>query len=244
MTTLDDLVLLHRRALDDMGRLLAATGSADLTRPTPCAEWDLQALIGHLIGQNLGFAAAMATGDAEPEAYRSRPPSADAAGSPAGLERAWEASVRALTDAVTSATGASQVGGIRLVEISDSLRFPLAMVLTFQLLDTAVHAWDVAASLGRAYRPDSDVLAVVLSAAAQIPTGANRLLPGAAFAPPLSGSAGAGMGEDGGDSGEREVGAEADWRRALALVGRSSHWQPAELRTGSAADPVRSGPGR
>ena len=54
-----DLRALHQRALDDGRPLLDRVGAADLDRPTPCAGWDLRALVAHLIGQNHGFAEAV-----------------------------------------------------------------------------------------------------------------------------------------------------------------------------------------
>jgi uncharacterized protein (TIGR03083 family) len=43
----------------DAGSLVDRIGPADLARPTPCAGWDLRALLAHLIGQNHGFAEAV-----------------------------------------------------------------------------------------------------------------------------------------------------------------------------------------
>ena len=38
--------------------LTALISPADLARPTPCAEWDLRALLAHMTAQHRGFAAA------------------------------------------------------------------------------------------------------------------------------------------------------------------------------------------
>ena len=49
----------HRRALDLSAAMVARVGPGDLIRPTPCADWLLGTLLAHMIGQNLGFAAAV-----------------------------------------------------------------------------------------------------------------------------------------------------------------------------------------
>jgi len=92
---------------------------------------------------------------------------------------------------------------VLLPEISAERRFPVRVVLGFHTLDTAVHAWDVATALGRTWRPDPELVAVVLEQARSIPAGPARTAPGAAFAPVL-----AAAGED-------------PWTTALALVGRA-----------------------
>ena len=92
---------------------------------------------------------------------------------------------------------------VLLPEISTERRFPVPVVLGFQTLDTAVHAWDVATALGRVWRPDPPLVAVVLGQARLIPGGPARTAPGAAFAPALAAE-------------------DADpWVTALALVGRA-----------------------
>lgn len=184
---------LHRRALDSAGTVLARVRPADLVRPTPCAGWDLHALLGHIIGQNHGFADAVGTADAPLAAYADRPPE------PAGVGEAWQTSADVLATAFAAAPLDRRV---LLAEFSDEVRFPVARVVGFHLLDTAVHAWDVATALGETFRPDDDIVAETLAQARQIPDGPNRLQLGASFAPALAGD---------GD----------DWNDALALLGRT-----------------------
>jgi Mycothiol maleylpyruvate isomerase N-terminal domain len=56
------------------------------------------------------------------------------------------------------------------------------LAIGFQLVDNVVHAWDVAASLGRRPELDADVVAAALAVARQVPDGSERDRPGAAFA--------------------------------------------------------------
>jgi uncharacterized protein (TIGR03086 family) len=192
-----DLRALHQRALDDGRPLLDRVGAADLDRATPCAGWDLRALVAHLIGQNHGFAEAVdsaAAGvDAPRSAFAARPADPDAF----GLE--WWASAERLVSAFAAA---SLDRPVLLVEISEQARFPVATAVGFQLLDTVVHNWDVATALGSAYRPDDELVTATLAQARRVPDGPQRRAPGAAFAPALA--------APGGDA----------WELTLSLLGR------------------------
>ncbi|WP_232662849.1 TIGR03086 family metal-binding protein [Pseudonocardia sp. TRM90224] len=188
-----DLRPLHRRALDDTTGLIARIGPDDLTRPSPCVGWDLRALLGHMVGQNHGFAAAVEDGDAPRSAYAERPPEPDA------VEADWKESADRLATAFAAADLDTPV---RMAEMSDDMRFPAGLVLSFHLLDSTVHAWDVATTLGIAYTPDDELVAATLKIARGIPGGPVRETVDAPFGPilPYSGT--------------------DDWRIALALVGR------------------------
>jgi uncharacterized protein (TIGR03086 family) len=190
---------LHHRALDLATGILDRVGPGDAVRPTPCPPWDLHALLGHMIGQNHGFAAALEIGagpavDVPVSAFAPRPPGPD-------LVSEWKVSTDRLTVAFDRADLACPV---LLPEISEQFRFPAAMVIGFHLLDTVVHGWDVATALGVAYRPDDELVAVTLRIAEQVPDGPVREQPGASFAPALPVP-------DGTDP----------WHRALALLGRT-----------------------
>jgi uncharacterized protein (TIGR03086 family) len=193
MQAITDLRTLHLRAIESATTVLARVTPTDLARPTPCTGWDLRTLIGHVIGQNHGFAEAVERGDAPVEAFAGRPPDPDR------IEAAWRASSDRLTSAFASADADRQV---RLVEISRDVTFPLATVVGFQLLDTVVHTWDVATALGEPFRPDDELVAATVAQAERVPGGPARTRSGAAFAPALTPS-----GDDG-------------WSRALALLGR------------------------
>src|SRR5580693_2993870 len=53
MTSDADTVALLERALDQTARLIAAIEPGQAGLATPCAGWDVRALVGHLIGQDL-----------------------------------------------------------------------------------------------------------------------------------------------------------------------------------------------
>jgi uncharacterized protein (TIGR03086 family) len=196
MQLIEDLRALHGHALARAASVLARvepSGIACMSGATPCAGWDLGTLLGHMLGQNHGFAAAIRSGEAPLVAYSPRP--AD----PQRLDHQWRESTETLRSAIASAPPDRRV---LLVEIGPEARFPLATVIGFHLLDTVVHTWDVATALGVPFRPTEELVHATLAQARRIPDGPTRLAPGAAFAPPL--------GSDTTD----------DWRTALALLGR------------------------
>lgn len=167
------MIELHAKALNGATAVIAQVEAADLDRPTPCVGWDLRALLAHCIGQNHGFADAVVGGDAPASAFAPRPPEPGA----------WEASAERVHAAFRAAPPERPV---LLVEFGRGARFPVSRALGFHLLDTVVHAWDVATSLGQPFRPDDDLLAAVAEVARQVPTGAARQRPGAAFGPELA----------------------------------------------------------
>jgi uncharacterized protein (TIGR03086 family) len=154
MMTKQHLQPLFEQALDDAGQHVVRAAGADLTLPTPCAAWDLGALLGHMIGQNVGFAAAVRDGDAPSSAYA--PPALDAD----TVLPAWHRSSRALRDAFRAAEDDRT---LRLAEFDRQVSVPVA--LGMQIVDCAVHAWDVATALGAEYRPAEPVVSAVLASA-------------------------------------------------------------------------------
>jgi hypothetical protein len=69
----DEPRILHCRALLGLDAVVGQVRDADLGRPTPCGDWDLAALLAHLVGQDRGFAAAARDGDAPASAYEPVP---------------------------------------------------------------------------------------------------------------------------------------------------------------------------
>ena len=179
---------LHRRSVEAIRPVVTRVTPADLDRPTPCAGWDLRTLLAHMTGQDRGFAAA-ALADVPADAF--------APGDPA----TWEAGAAVVVAAFAAADPDRPV----LMAEFGGTRFPLETVIGFHLLDTLVHGWDVAASLGVEVAYDDELLTAVRQQAELVPGGAVRTAPGAPFAPILS------TVDDG-------------WAGTLALLGRDVNW--------------------
>ncbi|NNG35252.1 TIGR03086 family metal-binding protein [Nakamurella aerolata] len=177
-------------ALNDATGAAAKIQATDLDRPTPCAEWTLGALLGHIGGQWRGFAAALRDGDAPAERY-----------APIPFNQTDFAAARdELVEAVRLLDPASAV---RIADFGPD-PIPAAGAVSAQLLDTAVHTWDVATALGNDYRPEPEVVTSVRNIAAGIPEAASAG-PDAPFAAPV-------------DSAD----ATDPWEWALARVGRQT----------------------
>ncbi|GAA5128851.1 TIGR03086 family metal-binding protein [Pseudonocardia adelaidensis] len=205
---MDNIVELHRRAVAGIRPVLARVTPADLGRPTPCAAWDLRALLEHMTGQDRGFAAAVRAARAGDEVGVS-------AFEPHPLGPSPTTTLVAGLDEVVAAFAAGADGPVLLAEFDR--RLPLEVVAQMHLIDTLVHGWDVAATLGvqdgYVAELDAEVVGAALAMCEQIPDDVSRETIGASFAPSLPAPA------------------DADpWTRVLTLLGRDPAWQPRPVR--------------
>ncbi|WP_410874061.1 TIGR03086 family metal-binding protein [Nocardia sp. A7] len=211
---LDDRLLLtrHERAVRLSTDAVQAAVDVPLKIETPCAGWDLRALLDHMSTQNRGFAAA-ARGAQDPTVWEVR-----SAADPIDdyLRSANE---------VVAAVAESDAHTWALPEIPPG-RFPAPIALGFHLIDSVVHAWDVARSIGRSIDLDHDLAPTALSIAEAVPAGASRLRPDAAFAPALDvTNLPGGLVNQPGQAKE-SIDAAATLDRILRLLGRSPDWTP------------------
>lgn len=144
-----DIVQLHERALDEMARLVGGVRPEQLGLPTPCTEWDVRALLAHLVGGNLRWAARARgeqlppgpaqgvgphldlLGDDPAEAYRrSATELAELWRDPALLDRSFELPIGVLSGRDTVA---------------------------FHLAETLTHGWDLSRATGQhpAFDPEA-----------------------------------------------------------------------------------------
>ncbi|MEU6232283.1 TIGR03086 family metal-binding protein [Kitasatospora sp. NPDC047058] len=199
---------LHTRALELAAGVIGTVQPEQLVLPTPCSGWDLRRLLEHMVGQQRGFAAAARGAAPDPALFRDVPVHGDPAG-------AFRRSAEELTAAFTSASAGAAEPRLRLPEIRDGEPFRLRHAIGFQLLDTLVHTWDVAAALGvpagtaAAVDRDEPLAAALLDAAGLVPAGPADRAPGRAFRERHEAADGAGP-----------------FDRALALLGRDPAWAP------------------
>jgi uncharacterized protein (TIGR03086 family) len=151
---------------------LDAISTEQLGDPTPCTDWDVRALVGHIIGGYQMFAAALG---------QPLPPAAeptDAAGLAGQHRRAGEAAIAAFAapDAL-QATVRLPVGDV-----------PGQVALGLALTDAVVHGWDLAKATGQDTSIDEALASSLLTGAQQSITGQMRQPDGAmpVFAQPVS----------------------------------------------------------
>ncbi len=178
--------------------VVSRAGPGDLDRPTPCAGWNLGALLGHMTAQHHGFAAAARGQGADPAVWRVEPSGPDPV---SRYARAAEHVLAAFAE--PGVTGRE----VALPEISADRTFPAERAILFHFVDYLVHGWDVARALDLPYPVDAAVARAALAVALAVPDGPARLVPGAAFRPPV------GVPDDAGE-----------FDRVLAALGRPAVW--------------------
>ncbi|MEZ0015015.1 TIGR03086 family metal-binding protein [Kitasatospora sp. GAS206B] len=205
MTTPTTLAPAHARALALAAPVVAAIRPEHLDLPTPCGDWALRRLLAHVIGQQYGFAAAARGQGADPAVWADRPLVAGPGAAGAALAAfADSASELAEAFAAAEATGAT----VELPEILPGHAFPATQAIGFHLLDTLVHAWDLAVTIGLPFELGPDLAALLLNIAELVPNDPAARAPGRAFAP------------------VRPATTEATaLEQALLLLGRDPHWQ-------------------
>ncbi|WP_158882541.1 TIGR03086 family metal-binding protein [Amycolatopsis anabasis] len=190
-----DIRHLDRRALETIDKIIADAHPNDLDRPTPCAAWNLRDLLRHQISENTAFSIALREGAA-----------AD-----------WESGARSTdvfrdyAESVTAVLGAIDAEGTleRPVSIHEFGPFPGRIAVSMHLVDSVVHGWDIAKTLGVPYQPDPDAVHEALLFAEKIPADPETRGPDASFDLVVP------------------VGADAsELERLLGLVGRSPGWAP------------------
>ncbi|MFH9727014.1 TIGR03086 family metal-binding protein [Streptomyces sp. NPDC017254] len=124
--------------------LVTGIADASLDAPTPCAEYDVRALLNHLLGVVVHFQALAAKQPADLATTTDW--LADA-----GWRDRFEAETGKLVEA-WSAPGAEE-------GTTGSMGMPARTVGSMVLLDLTVHAWDLARATGRSFEPDPAVVA-------------------------------------------------------------------------------------
>jgi uncharacterized protein (TIGR03086 family) len=147
-----------KRACASTDRFLASVTADQLALPTPCAEWDVRALLNHLVG-TLALYRALMTGTA---------PTANMA--PGGLP---DVDMLGADPMAAYRTG---VEGVLAVTDDDALArthptplgdMPGAALCAFSTLDVLVHGWDLARATGQEPTLDPDLAEQLLAFARQ-----------------------------------------------------------------------------
>jgi uncharacterized protein (TIGR03086 family) len=143
-----DLIKLHDRALEAATAIVANVERAQFGLPTPCAEFDVRALLNHMIGGNHRFVAI-----AQGEPGSSVPATGDFVHDDALTP--YRESAEALSNAWNDPA---------LLERTASLPFgdfPGAVALGVHTVEVVVHSWDLAKATGQPTELDPDLYDVV-----------------------------------------------------------------------------------
>jgi uncharacterized protein (TIGR03086 family) len=207
-TITPDFLLLHRTAVLASVDVVDTVTAADLTRPTPCGDWDLLDLLTHMTVQHRGFASAARGSAGRPDAWRPETVLASVTADPAG---AYAAAAEDVLVAF-AAEGAADAD-FALPDFGPDAKIPGAMAMGFHFVDYVVHGWDVAAALGRPYALPADVIAAVLPLALAVPDGDVREQAGAPFARAVAPATDDDLGRI-----LRHLGRRPDWAQAYSTV--------------------------
>ncbi|MEB3071459.1 TIGR03086 family metal-binding protein [[Mycobacterium] vasticus] len=203
MSIENDLRPIHRIVLAATVDVVAAVAGEDLSLPTPCAGWDLAALLAHMTVQHRGFAAAARGAGDDLAIWQPETVTDAVVADPAGAYRA------AVADVLDAFAGLDSLErSVVLPELGGAA--PASLAIGFHLVDYVVHGWDVAAALGRRYEPSAEVVAATVPLAFEVPDGDYRAAATSPFGPalPVPGQAG-------------------DFERILAHLGRDPRWHSA-----------------
>ena len=155
MTAARDPLELLQVADDEFARRLRLVGPDDWRRPTPCTEWDVRALVNHVVGASVRNQLLLhGAGTEQVEATRS----VDHLGDDA------LASFRTTADAEV-ACFAEDGAPDRVVHHVTGDRTG-RQLLAMRILDVAVHAWDLARAIGADEHLDDEVVTFLLAGTA------------------------------------------------------------------------------
>lgn len=141
----------HARAAAEFGSRVHAIKADQWEAPTPCPDWDVRALVNHLVNEQLWVPPLMSgatvadVGDALDGDLLGEDPVA-----------AWDAATAAATAALTADGALSRVVHLSFEDVTGD-------VYAWQLIgDLAIHAWDLARAIGADETIDDDLAAEVI----------------------------------------------------------------------------------
>jgi uncharacterized protein (TIGR03086 family) len=142
-----DPLIAHDRAQDTFAKVLVNVTSDQLSSPTPCPEWDVKALIDHVVAGNLRVVE-RAGGQVAPL--------------PEDLGAALRASVKVAQETFAAPQALTRTYQISIGEV------PGMVFLELRTSDLLVHAWDLAIATGQPTNLDSELAEYVLAFSKQM----------------------------------------------------------------------------
>ena len=133
-----DAWTLHRRAVEGWLQRVAAVEDGQWDRPTPCTDWDVRALVNHVVGEELWTRPLVEGSTVEEVGDRF---DGDVLG-----DAPEDAASDAAGDAASAMDEKGPGGGLVHLSFGETPIEEYAMQLT---ADHLVHGWDLAAATGR-----------------------------------------------------------------------------------------------
>ena len=187
-------------ATREVSRLVAAVRDDDLDRPTPCPDYDVAALLDHLMSLTRAFAVGARKED--PAVLHGESPPGTATGE--HLDERWPGELPGRLDALAAAwadpaawTGETFVG----------IPLPAPEAGVVALDEVVLHGWDLARAIGADYRVDDEHVAILQRFLERGLEPDLRPMRDGMFGPPRP-----------------YDDTTPTWDRVLALAGRDPHW--------------------
>jgi uncharacterized protein (TIGR03086 family) len=131
-----DVLASHAETLWTTQRVVDGVKPDQMNRSTPCSEWDVRALLAHLVGVNLVFAAAVRGEEPKSMSDEDLIPDNDPAG-------AYRRSVEEAVAAWASPEALEQTLHLPFGHM------PAAFAIGIHFIDNLVHRWDLATATGQ-----------------------------------------------------------------------------------------------
>lgn len=130
MTSGPDAMALVERALNQTGAVIAAIDIGQAGLATPCRDWDVRALVRHVVGQDLRNFTVSAQGQA-----------ADWQAPAEEISEDWAAEFRARAARLMAVWQGADLG--QLVAMPGGMQVPLGSRADQQISELAMHDWDL-----------------------------------------------------------------------------------------------------
>ncbi len=144
---MSEIVDLYRRAVDQFGGLVAQIGEGQWSSATPCTDWDVRALVNHIVNENLWVPELLAGKTIEEVGDRF---DGDVLGE--DPQQSWKAASEDAARAV------AQPGALEVTTHLSFGDFPGREYISQVLTDHVIHAWDLARGIGANERLEPELV--------------------------------------------------------------------------------------
>ena len=127
---------LVERALDQTAAIIAGIGAGQAALPTPCADWDVRAVVRHLVGQDLRNFTVAARGE-----------TADWQAPAEDVGEDWAVAFRDRAAPLMAVWRAADLD--RQIAMPGGGQAPLRARASQQIAELAVHGWDLVVATGQ-----------------------------------------------------------------------------------------------